>query len=236
VAGDITESGSAGARPLRIRPHWWAVLAVSLALLALVAAATSDHPTTSGHGRSALSVQRHRGAPPASSPTTTSTSTTLPQTTTTTVTPSTSQAAPATDTARGNDVSSRTSTAPVSTTTTTTVTTTASTDLGAAPTQPAGPVATRLTTSGLLQQPDVAYAHYTFTGVGSMTVSVTWTYATPLSLTVSCPDGSDTKVGTSSLSVMIPNAGGDCGMTLQETLVQYDAVDYDLTIGPTNGG
>jgi hypothetical protein len=234
VAGDITESGSAGARPLRIRPHWWAVLAVSLALLALVAAATSDRPTTSGHRRSALSAQRHQAAPPPPSPTTTST--TVPQTTTTTVTPSTSLVVPPTGAARENDVSSHPATAPAPTTTTTTPVTTAASTGRAAPTQPSGPVATSTTDSGSLQQPDTAFASYVFTGVGSMTVSVTWTYATPLSLTVNCPGGSNTKVGTSTISVVIPNAGGDCGTTLKETLVQYDAVDYVLTIGPTNGG
>jgi hypothetical protein len=234
VAGVITESGSARARPPRIRPHWWAVLAVSLALLALVAAATSSHPTTSGHRRSALSVQRHQAAPPPPSPTTTST--TAPQTTTTTVTPSTSLVVPTSGAARGNDVSSRPSTAPATTTTTTTVTTAANSGLGAGPTQPVGPVATHTANPGSLQQPDIAFASYTFTGVGSMTVSVTWTYPTPLSLTVNCPGGSNTKIGTSTISVVIPNAGGDCGTTVKETLVQYDAVDYILTIGPTNGG
>jgi hypothetical protein len=235
VAGDITESGSAGARPLRIRPHWWAVLAVALALLALVAAATANHPTSSGHRRSALSVRRHQAAPPPASPTTTST--TVPQTTTTTVTPSTSPVVPPSGAARGNDVGSRPSTASIPTTTTTTpLATAASTGLGAAPTQPAGPVATNTTKSGSLQQPDDAFASYVFTGVGSMTVSVTWTYATPLSLAVTCPGGSDTKGGPSTITVVIPNAGGDCGIMLKETLVQYDAVDYVLRIGPTNGG
>jgi hypothetical protein len=161
----------------------------------------------------------------------------VPQTTTTTVTPSTSLVVPPTGAARGNDVSSRAATSPEPTITTTTpVTTAARTGLGAAPTQPAGPVATNKTYDGSLQQPDDAFASYVFTGVGSMTVSVTWAYATPLSLSVSCPGGSDTKVGTSVLSVVIPNAGGDCSTTLKESLVQYDAVDYVLAIGPTNGG
>jgi hypothetical protein len=36
--------------------------------------------------------------------------------------------------------------------------------------------------------------------------------------------------------VALPNATGACDLTLKETIVQYDAVAYTLTVGPSDGG
>jgi hypothetical protein len=102
--------------------------------------------------------------------------------------------------------------------------------IGVAPAQPAPQ-----TFTGYLQQPDDASASFPFTGAGAMRVSVTWFPTTTLSLDVSCPDGSATSEGASSVAVVLPDADGDCELTLKETLVQYDAVSYTLTIAPAGG-
>jgi hypothetical protein len=233
VAGHEEDKGLGGARPWRIRPHWWLVLAVSLSLLALVAATTSDHPGSAGRRQPPRSLQPTLPRPTRPTPTTTSTtSSTVP--TTTTVTFSTSPIGPVTAPARGNDVSALSSTPPIPTTTTTAVTTT-TTGLAAAPTQPARP-ATDKDYSTTLQQPNEPTASYKFYGVGSMTVSVKWDYATPLSFTVSCPGGGTTKQGASPLTIVIPNAGGLCSTSVTETLVQYTPVDVTFLIYPTDGG
>ncbi len=91
--------------------------------------------------------------------------------------------------------------------------------------------------SGSLQQPDLSTASYSFSGVGSMQVSASWTPApTTLSVTVTCPAGTLTEEGTSTLSVALPDADGACETTIKETVVDYAAVSYTLTIGPTPGG
>jgi hypothetical protein len=238
VAGDGNDKGPAGARPVRIRPHWWAVLAVSLSLLALVAAAASNHPSNSPHGRASL-----RSHPATSQPTlpapTTSTPASAPASPTsttsvasTTSTPSPPRVVTTAGTRVGAGVANEPSSAPTATSTTSVPP--AGPGLAAATTQTTQP-ADKFARTGTLQQPDIPFASYTFYGVGSMTVSATWTFATPLSLTVTCPGGAQTRVETSPISVMIPNAGGDCSTVLKETLVQYDAVDFTLKVGPTDG-
>jgi hypothetical protein len=52
---------------------------------------------------------------------------------------------------------------------------------------------------------------------------------------VSCPDGSEAAEGASSVAVVLPDADGDCELTLKETLVQYAGVSYTLTIAPAGG-
>ena len=89
--------------------------------------------------------------------------------------------------------------------------------------------------SGALQQPDDASASYAFTGAGSMQVSASSTSSVPLLLTVSCPGGRVDEAGSSFVSVVIPDAAGPCDLVLKETLVQYVAVPYTLTIGPEGG-
>jgi hypothetical protein len=234
VAGYEEDKGLAGARPWPIRPHWWLVLAVSLALLALVAATTSDHPGSSGRHHSARSL---RLAPGPTRPTPTTTSTTAPVTTTTVTTPTSAVDVP-TSPVRGSDIitQSSTSAAPTTTTTTTTTAVTTTTSaLAAAPTQPPQPAASDIDYSYTLQQPSVPAASYTFYGVGSMTVTAKWDYATPLSFTVTCPGGAKTEVGTTPLTIVIPNAGGPCDTSLKETLVQYNPVDFVILIYPTGG-
>jgi hypothetical protein len=232
VAGDLTNLASGRARPQRIRPHWWAVLAVSLSLLALVAAATSDHSNGRGDktaSRGGQAAPHAPTSPPTSTPTTTTT--TLPTTPPRAVTPTTSAPTVASVNAAGTTrvVTKASITAPA-TTTTTTAPAAKGSAIGAAPAQPAPQ-----TLTGDLQQPDAASANYAFTGSGAMRISVSWSPTTTLSLFVSCPDGSQTAEGASSVAVVLPDANGACELTLKEALVQYNVVSYTLTIAPTGG-
>jgi hypothetical protein len=69
-----------------------------------------------------------------------------------------------------------------------------------------------------------------------MEVSASSTSSTiPLLLTVTCPAGAVDQAGSSLVSVVIPNADGPCDVVLKETVVQYVAVPYTLTIGPEGG-
>lgn len=241
MAGGDSKKGAVDVQPTRMRPHWWAVLAVSVSLLALVAA-TSGRTNTPGSRRVAHSAAAsHRKA----------SSTTLPPTTTTTappgngpgtVIPPTSPSAPTTTgVTDGARIMARQLSAATTTTTATTATTTTTTTSTTSPTPgssvAAAPVQTVATVEypGDLQQPDDASASYTFTGAGSMLVSARSTSTTPLLLTVSCPLATLSKEGSSTISVVIPDADGPCGVVLKETVVQYVAVPFTLTIGPQGG-
>jgi hypothetical protein len=233
VGGNVTDDGRDALRPRFSRPHWWVVLAVSLSLLALVAAATGDHgrvparrgaaPAVPSGGRDGVPSRR---GPPAGTTTTTTTTTAPPVTTPT--------SAPADDADSFRAVTSASTTA---SSTTTTTTTTAPPSSTTTTTQAAPVTAQTENFSGSLQQPDLSTASYSFSGAGSMRVSASWTPApTTLSVTVTCPAGTLTEEGTSTLSVALPDADGACETTIKETVVDYAAVSYTLTIGPTPGG
>ena len=243
MAEDDSKSGVVRGPPTAwIRPPWWAVFAVSVSLLALVAAATSVHSNPSG-GRAAApdhAANPHQSGSTALPPTTTTTST-EPAAGPSTVTPPTvppSSPATTSPTEGARVVATHTSD-PTTTTTTVTVATTATTTTTAAgggsnlaaAVEPVAPI----TMSGALQQPDDATASYPFTGVGSMEVSASSTSSFPLLLTVTCPAGTVDEAGSSLVSVVIPDADGPCELVLKETEVQYVAVPYTVTIGPEGG-
>ena len=216
----------------RIRPHWWAVLAVSVSLLALVAA-TSGRPNPTGGRAAAPDEPAHPhqsgsiAAPPTIATTTTST-TPEPGRGPSTVTPPTPPSSSGTTSStEGARVVARQSSTP---TTTTTTAATGGASLAAA-VQPVTPI----TMSGALQQPDDASASYPFSGAGSMQVSASSTSSAPLLLTVTCPEGTLDQAGSSFVSVVIPDADGPCELVLKETVVQYVAVPYTVTIGPEGG-
>ncbi|MGO8859755.1 MAG: hypothetical protein ACLQRH_03160 [Acidimicrobiales bacterium] len=239
MGGSGTENGADPLRPTWSRPHWWVVLAVSLSLLALVAAAAvHDGPAARRHGARAGSsygqggvaygqggVAHPRTGAPASTKTTTGTPGPSPLTVTspTSTSTSTSAAAHDADSLRPVTPESTTTTTPPSSTTTTT--------------QAPPPPAPTEAYSGSLQQPNLSMASYPFSGVGPMQVSASWSPAsTPLSVTVTCPEGSKTMQATTTVTVAIPDADGACEATIEETLVAYEAVSYTLTIGPAQGG
>jgi hypothetical protein len=242
VAEDDSKSGVVRGPPrARIRPPWWAVLALSVSLLALVAAATSGHSNPT-RGRAAApdhATNPHESGSTALPPTTTTT--TEPAAGPSTVTPPTlPPSSPATTSPtegvrvvarQTSDTTTTTTTAPTTATTATATTAAAGVSSLAAAVQPVTPI----TMSGALQQPDDASASYPFTGVGSMEVSASSTSSAPLLLTVTCPAGTVDGAGSSFISVVIPDADGPCELVLKETEVQYDAVPYTVTIGPEGG-
>jgi hypothetical protein len=225
-----------------MRPHWWAVLAVSLSLLALVAAATSSHPGGPDHPRQEAAAARdgQGGRISASTPGRTTTTTSGPglgsaPVTSTTVTPVTAPpGGPVTIATIGTKLQAATKPSstvpPVPTPTTTTTTTTPSggANTGGTPAQPAPQIF-----SGDLQQPYDATASIPFTGSGSMRITATWPTTPTLSLTVTCPGGSQNEKGSSSLSVVIADADGSCEIVLEETLVQFAGVSYTVTVVPS---
>jgi hypothetical protein len=245
VGGDVTKSGPEVSGSARIRPHWWAVLAVALSLLALVAAVASEHPGPPGHrsdGATTPAGHRRKTAerPISATPTTT------------TLAPAPAPGTPTTSATGGSPVApgdnagsaarrlvTAAATTPVTTVTppttapsTVTTTTTTGSD-AAAPVQPSAPTQTW---TGALQQPDDPAASQPFTGVGAMQVSASWSPAVTVSLTVTCPSGKQTKEGSSNVVVVITDATGACDFTLTEMVVQYDAVAYTLSIGPADDG
>lgn len=239
MAGDLSNGGPGGTRPLRIRPHWWAVLAVSLSLLALVAATTSGRTGPNPH-KDAAAASRGGHTTPVTTHAPGSTTTTVPDPTSTSR--SVSPPAPATAVTTvtlpfavgptTQIVTRSSTTASSAPTTTTTPTTTApnGSSVGAAPAQPAPTIIT-----GDLQQPDDATNSYTFVGAGSMRVTATGPTSPTLSLTVVCPAGTQSAEGSTSVTVLLSDADGTCAVTLKEMVVQYDAVSYRLTIAPAGG-
>jgi hypothetical protein len=227
VGGNVTKDGPEALRPTRSRPHWWVVLAVALSLLALVAAVTADRQSPPAGRRGARAVSatgdrvRPHPEPPAS-------------TTTTTSTPAQGQPAVATSTSASADEAEalRPVTPEPTTTTTTTTPSSTTTTTQAAP----APAQTEFY-PGSLQQPNLFSASYPFSGTGSMQVSASWNPATTsLSLTMTCPEGTQSAEGTSGVTVTLPDADGACEATIKEILVDYDAISYTLTIGPSQGG
>jgi hypothetical protein len=229
VAGENSKGGALGVQR-RIRPHWWAVLAVAVSLLALVAA-TSGRPKTSVGLAAAPGPSAHRqSGPTTTAPPSTSTTTTGPQPGPSTVTPATSSTVSGSGSTVVTHVLARQSTPPTPTTTTPTTATTGGGSVAAA-VQAVVPVPFR----GELQQPDDASASYVFSGSGAMQVSASSTLAVPLLLTVTCTAGAVQQAGSSLVSVVVPNADGPCNVVLKETVVQYVAVPYIITVRPEGG-
>jgi hypothetical protein len=238
MAGDFSKGEPGGTRPLRIRPHWWAVLAVSLSLLALVAATRSGRTVAHPHNDAAA-----RSTGGHTTPVTThapgSTTTTVPDPTSASSSVSPPAATPAVATVTLPTVgpkiqivtrpSTTASTVPTTTTTPTTTTPSGS-SVGAAPAQPAPKIV-----DGDLQQPDDATNSFTFVGAGAMQVTATWPTSPTLSLTVDCPEGTKTAQGSMSVTVLLSDADGTCAVTLKELLVQDDLVSYRVTIAPAGG-
>lgn len=211
-------------RPARGRPTWWAILAVSLALMALVAA-------TAARSNNALTPPKL--ATDVHGTTTTSSTTPKAEVTGTTVptlvgatTPTT---APPVGAASGSSPISHafgttTTTVPALLPPATTTTTT---------TQPTSGEAVY---PGYLQPPTQTSMTYQFAGTGPTDVSVTWSSSTYLSLHVTCSGFDQTSGGSSVISLSIPNAQGTCQAVLSEPAPATAVVSYTLTVNPGSGG
>ncbi len=115
-----------------------------------------------------------------------------------------------------------TTTLPPPTTTTTTIPTSS---------QPAD----RMQTQGYLDPPLQSSNGYGFTGTGGMQISVLWSGTTYLTMTVSCPSGSQSVGGTSAMEASLGDASGSCQATVSEPSSESVALTYTITIGPAGG-
>ncbi|MGA2932404.1 MAG: hypothetical protein ABSE98_10010 [Acidimicrobiales bacterium] len=241
VGGGSDTTERLRSRVARGRPNWWVILAVSLALMALLVATAGTTPRRAGQpgGQADAAARdlRPAGAAPAAG--TRSSTSTAPTTTTTTLTtvPKSAPSASATSgtslvsahalgTGAGTPMTTvpsvATTTLPPPTTTTTTIPTSS---------QPAD----RMQTQGYLDPPLQSSNGYGFTGTGGMQISVLWSGTTYLTMTVSCPSGSQSVGGTSAMEASLGDASGSCQATVSEPSSESVALTYTITIGPAGG-
>jgi hypothetical protein len=218
----------------RVRPNWWVILAVTLALIALLVAtgtaprapahrphgptdAAAGDALAPAHGGNATSHGEHGTDPSSVTTTTVSTVTTTARVAghTTATLPS----APAVGTGLPS------TTLPAVTTTTVGATTTT--------TAPPGSVQPSDRTVGYLDPPAQTSHGYGFAGTGAMKVSVVWSGATYLTMVVSCPDGGQSVGGTSAMVATLPDASGACMATVTEPASESVALTYTISIGPS---
>jgi hypothetical protein len=241
--GGVETTDRLRARVARGRPNWWVILAVSLALMALLVA-TAGAPADRAPPRRSLGesstgdahvvsprVRTNPGPAPtphASTPTTTTTTTSPRATATASGTALVSAHGFGDDTGAAADgpTGVTTTTAPPPPPATTTTTTT---------TQPASLPADRMETQGVLDPPVQTSNGYGFTGAGATEVSVVWSGDTYLTMTVSCPDGSQSVGGTSAMEASLPDAQGSCQATVSEPASESTSLTYTITIGPAGG-
>lgn len=225
------------------RPHWWGVLAVSLALMALVAAlsAPSRRTSASDGGRFAsrrpaasASLHRHSTRPGSVAP---GAGKFDPTTTVPTSDPTAGPGAPiATVSAPGGlgatEPSGPSGAAPpapvpliaVPSTTTTTTTTT-----GPVTTTTTVPVTTD-TDPGNLEYPDNVSAQYPVDSGGGVSVVADFSGAPALDLSVTCPGGHTDRDGASGVSVTVGGPAGTCTVEVSEPTPQAAPVSYTLTV------
>jgi hypothetical protein len=219
VGGGNDTTGDARARPSRGRPHWWVVLAVSLALMALVAAGSAGRQAAIGTQRfPATASPRHHSQQAMTTPSTL---------------PGTSPRVPATSSPLGTAlpvvIAGVHVPANSPSASTTTTSTTGGSTLGTA--QPADDTVDE----GYLEPPDDATAEYAFAASGATEVTASWNSAATLSLSVACPSGTQMAQGSTTVSVAAPDTSGECQATLTDLDTGTATVSYSLTIGPATG-
>jgi hypothetical protein len=223
VPGNATVSPTR-AHPARGRPTWWVVLAVTLALMALVAATATrssgsggarqgNHGSDPNHSAAALSHLKH----PASSHPTSATD----------VVPGTVPVRTSTPSIGFDAANPPAGHAVVTTTTTTSAPTTTTTTAPAASNDIVDP--------GYLQPPTQSSTTFGFTGHGPTRITVTWSNSTYLTLSVSCPSGNQQSGGSSAISLSMTDAEGSCTGTLSEPAAEDTMVSYTITISPGSG-
>lgn len=248
------------------RPHWWTLLAITIALMALIVAISSTHNTqitkhesatnvlssrTSRPGNSTFSRSLIKSGPPtrktaklSSSPkTNTRINNELNQTA--------SNAYPSSNLSSGSlfggnvpgDIHSQptsnisslpTSTAPEPSSpnpttsvppisTSTTIQSTSSSTTSTTST-------TSATNNGYLQYPDNISASYQVQGAASEKATATWSGSINLTLSISCPGGSQTLTGASGISVSASSEQQQCSVTLSEPTGYTNTTPYPYTI------
>jgi hypothetical protein len=105
---------------------------------------------------------------------------------------------------------------------------------------PSPPVATSTTTSvapivesypGYLRYPDNIVSSYPVSGEGgNITASASWHEVASLDLSISCPSGEQSVVGTSAMSVSLVASSGSCTVLIREEAPSTEPITYDLTV------
>ena len=246
-------SGATGATAFR--PRWWALLSVSLGLMALVVAsshADRSPPTaySSGRGRRPATPPHHladhstgrpasRGTPANSAMPTIRAQPTAPR-----ISPGSPPVIAMTSPPSSRLAGQRSTTA---TSTTVTSTTATSTTAAPAPEGPPGQPVTPATLPALgapsaggggpsssqpgnLEYPDNVSATYPLASGGGVAASATWTGAPALELSVDCPGGQAVRTGPSGLTVSVAGPAGACTVTLAEPPGVEATVAYTLDL------
>jgi hypothetical protein len=214
----------------RRRPNWWVILAVTLALIALLVETSgrgeSGRPLQVQSAASARGVVPHDAARPLRSDAAATTSST---TTTSTTTPA--AAPPVTTHLPTVDVHTTGTNAalPGSTTSTSRPVPTTTTS---AP--PAALPADRTQTEGYLDPPLLDSGAFEVDQSGPAEVSVLWSPPVYLTMTVTCPSGSQTVGGTTAMEMSLPDASG-CQATVSEPSSESTSLTYTFSIGPAGG-
>jgi hypothetical protein len=193
------------------RPTWWVLLAVSMAVMALIFALSesTDHKSGSTKVSSLLN-------PPTFVKRSTGSAKRTPELDQLSPIPSQtlSSSAGGTPTLLGGAALARPPTPAPSSTTVTTGTTDATN-----------------TYPGYLSYPYDVASSYPVTGaVSSVTASATWQANATLDVSISCPSGQQSSVGTSTVSVSMSTTTSPCSVRLSEQPAVMEAVAYDLTI------
>lgn len=205
------EARRAGRRPERTstRPTWWVLLAVSMAVMALIFARSggTNHRSTSTKGSSPLN-------PPTFVKHSTGSAKQTPELNQLSPIPSQplSSSAAGIPKLLGGGVSASPSPPTPSSTTVT-----AGTTINTYP--------------GYLSYPYNVVSSYPLVGAtGSVTASATWQANATLDISISCPSGQRSSVGTSAVSVSISTTTSPCSVRLSEEPAVLEAVAYDLRI------
>jgi hypothetical protein len=236
VGGGFDTASAPRPRAARGRPNWWVILAVSLALMALLVATAGTAPHPSGHDHP---LADHAASDAGAKPGAASSGASRPRAlggSATTTTSTTSAGLPASSSRSllaGHSLVAGIvpTTVPPSVTTTIAASPTTSTTVGPPPAVPSD----RTVAQGYLDPPLQTSNGYGFTGTGAMEVSVEWSGSTYLTMTVGCPNGSQSVGGTSAMAASLPNASGSCRATVSEPASETSALTYTITIGPAGG-
>jgi len=231
-------------------PHGWAVLAVVLALMALVAAISAAPgggvQTAGRQGRTAAARDRSRGAsrtpapaagtgPAAATGGGPGAGTGFESSRSPELSPVAKTAAQGLPITASAPPSAGSAGLPIPTGPVPSIPTGVPAPVAAVGTSPVPQPATPATQTdpGYLQYPDDVSAQYQYPASGSgVTAAATWAGTASLSLSVSCPGVQQSRSGPSGLQVGVTGGTGECTITLAELQPLQTAVSYSMTIGP----
>jgi hypothetical protein len=158
--------------------------------------------------------------------------TTTPPTTTTTTMSSASASLIEKTPLLGPRAAGNASAPPVTTTSTTSPLAPTTTTTAASTALPADRSETE--TEGYFDPPLETSGHYDVSGTGATEVSVLWSAPVYLTMTLSCPGGSQTVGGTTAMDASVPEATG-CQATVSEPTSESTSLTYTVAFGPANG-